>query len=282
MDSSFIFFMFGFLMFVLIIGLLIMEHKNLKIFALITPSIISIILFGAIFIKDYDTNSINEIEIGLSILGIAVTVWVGLNIYNVMEEREFDKLRIEYKNDIDSLQKDYKDKILKLENESKAVFKQIYFSLYSSAYDGYNPTGRFSEDILECCRVAEKYNKYLKFEDKIPLANTLTLFDFISMNICKFGEYLTEQITPSEKTYVRGGLEKTLHCINKLLSYIIEYIPKLYKVHGVMDRQLIMVISINDNLKRHYNLIYSLPNSSDAIRLRKLVAELDNLASRML
>jgi len=68
-------------MFALVIGLLIAEHKNLKIFALITPALISIILFGAIFIKDYDTSSIDEIEIGLSILGIAVTVWVGLNIY---------------------------------------------------------------------------------------------------------------------------------------------------------------------------------------------------------
>jgi len=198
-----------------------------------------------------------------------------------MEKQEFDKLKIEYKNEINSLQKDYEDKIIKLENESKSFFKQLYFSLYESAYNDYNPTGRFAEDILVGCKVAEKYDKYLEFEDKIPFANTLSLFDFISMHINGFGEYLTELQTQNEM-YVRGELEQTLHCINKLLNYIIEYIPKLYKDHGTMDRQLIMVITINENLKENYSLIDNLPNSSNIIKLRKLAAELDYLVSRIL
>lgn len=103
MDSSIIFFTFGVLMFILVIGLLIFEYKDKKIFALITPAIISIILFGAIFIKDSPPASINEIEIGLSVLGIAVSVWVGLNIYNVIEKNEIEKLikdNEQYKNEV--------------------------------------------------------------------------------------------------------------------------------------------------------------------------------------
>ncbi|NMA48652.1 MAG: hypothetical protein GX947_02600 [Tissierellia bacterium] len=268
-------------MFVLIIVLLIAEHKNLKIFALITPAIISMILFGAIFIKDYDTNSINEIEIGLSILGIAVTVWVGLNIYNLVEKREFDMLKIEYRNEIDSLRKDHEDKILNLQNESKSVFKKLYFSLYEAAYDDYNSTGRFPEDILEGCKIVDKYDKYIKFEDKIPFHNTLIIFDFISNLISGFGEYLTELQTQSEM-YVRGETGEVLHCVNKLLSFIIEYVPKLIKAHGTMDRQLIMIISISSNLNENNSLINSMPKSPDVIKLRKLVAELELLVSKIL
>lgn len=281
MDSSFIFFIFGCLIFILIIVLLVAEHKNLKVFALITPAIISIILFGAIFIKDYDSNSINEVEIGLSILGIAVTVWVGLNIYNVMEKREFDRFKLDYKNDIDNLRKEHEDKILKLEIESKSVFKQLYLSFYNSAYDAYNSTGRFAEDISECCKVAEKYDKYLMFEDKIPFNNTLTLFDFISINFCGFGEYLNEYKNSDKDKYVCFQFDQTLHCINKLLNYIVEYIRKLYKAHGALNRQFPMIITINTELKECYNLINSLPDSSNLIRLRKLSADLDILASKM-
>ncbi len=105
------FFIFGVLIFVLVIMLLIYEHKNLKVFALITPAIISIIIFGALFIKEPIYKGIDVISVGLAILGIVVSVWVGLNIYNVLEKDEVEKMlkdNEKFKNDY---KKEYKETI---------------------------------------------------------------------------------------------------------------------------------------------------------------------------
>lgn len=76
-----------------------------KIFCLITPMIISLIVlilvstivFGRYFSPYPLEMRVKSIEIMgssiLSIIGIAVTVWVGLNIYNAIERKEVEQLR---------------------------------------------------------------------------------------------------------------------------------------------------------------------------------------------
>lgn len=65
--------------------------------SLLIPSIISITVFFLVIISA--TESVNlsrsveiKLNMGLSLIGIAVTVWVGLNIYNLIEKKQLELL----------------------------------------------------------------------------------------------------------------------------------------------------------------------------------------------
>ena len=127
MDSNLIFFLFTAFLLILTIVIFSLEKERLRLFALITPAIISILVFGATFIKDNE-NMISSIDVGISIIGIAVTVWVGLNIYNVIEKNEVEKLKKDIqklKKDSLSIEKTFNNKLSELDNQNRIVKENI-------------------------------------------------------------------------------------------------------------------------------------------------------------
>lgn len=105
MDGGIIFFIFGVLMYSIVILFIMNNDKSYKILALITPIIIGIIVFGALFVKNTDNIVIdmnlykilteyidNKLNAGLSIIGITVSVWVGLNIYSAIEKKDLERI----------------------------------------------------------------------------------------------------------------------------------------------------------------------------------------------
>ena len=80
-----------------------------KIAALSIPAIISITVFTiTLFNFKGNTTDLGTLEtklnMGLSIIGIAITVWVGLNIYDLIEKKELDELKIKVDGSLKRLQ----------------------------------------------------------------------------------------------------------------------------------------------------------------------------------
>lgn len=71
----------------------------------------------------FENNAFDSLEFILSIIGIAVSVWIGLNIYNALERKELDSFAIDMKSDleikIEELNKFQSDTIQKTISELK-------------------------------------------------------------------------------------------------------------------------------------------------------------------
>lgn len=106
------------------------KYRLVKSVALASPIIASVVAVLCIFFititnyieinqnKNTDLNSvIGEINIITTILSIAIAVWIGLNIYNVVEKRQIDQLTIRTKN------------IKRSTDKSKKASKEINSSL---------------------------------------------------------------------------------------------------------------------------------------------------------
>lgn len=81
------------------IGVVVMDGllKFTKIIALLIPTILSgVILYIIITRFNQGGTDVELLEaklnVGLSIIGIAISVWIGLNIYNVVEKKEVEKV----------------------------------------------------------------------------------------------------------------------------------------------------------------------------------------------
>ncbi len=79
------------------------------------------LIFVIIMIVSGNDNKIGEIiEIdGLSMVGIAISVWIGINVYNLFDRKEFQKLQEKVK-DLEHIDKKYSDK---LDEENKNLGK---------------------------------------------------------------------------------------------------------------------------------------------------------------
>lgn len=154
------------------------KYEILKLFALFTPLIISVIILVVVIIccipikqpiVCYVTDD-TKINIGLSIIGIAITVWIGLNIYNVVEKKEFKEIKRLYEKLKKSNEKQRKDfKELKLVyNELLQTIKSQNLKLelhdlHTIWYDMYT----LSLQFMDKCNLYEvdKINRNTVFED---------------------------------------------------------------------------------------------------------------------
>ena len=111
------------------------RYEILKLFALFTPLILSVIILIIVVIYCIPIkqpvicyiSDDTQINIALSIIGIAITVWVGLNIYNVVERKEFEEIKKLYerlKNLNDKQRKDFKEIKAAYDDLSKTIKKQ--------------------------------------------------------------------------------------------------------------------------------------------------------------
>ncbi|MCL2078534.1 MAG: hypothetical protein FWH17_01680 [Oscillospiraceae bacterium] len=87
-----------------------------------------------------DTSQAAEaVELLLTIVGIAVSVWLGLNIYNVISREELK--------DIEERTKSYEEKTKELENQTKEVNKAIVIENLSRTAAYYPPSQHIADRI---------------------------------------------------------------------------------------------------------------------------------------
>lgn len=133
--------------------------KIVKILCLITPAIVSLIVlilvgtivFGRYFSPYSIEMRINNIEIMgssiLSIIGIAVTVWVGLNIYNVIEKREVEDLKM----NVELLEK----AVNNIDEVLEAKMLEIIEKQLTDSDTVYNRV----QEYLELIQIQDKYDR---------------------------------------------------------------------------------------------------------------------------
>lgn len=128
-----------------------------------------------------------KMNIGLSILGIAVTVWVGLNIYNVLKREDLEEL----KRATDKIAKKVDEFVITLENQDKEVI-----------------------------RTRDEINS---FEDKIRKMNIMNKSNFIITQMQDKDRSLQFFISQEDELYNR---RKTLDAIFPLLNELNELVNK--------------------------------------------------------
>lgn len=174
MDNELKFFIFSTLLILVMSTMLVIQQKKIKAIALVIPTIISFIVFVTLVFKD--SNNSQTIDMGISILGIAITVWVGLNIYNVIEKKQVDNLDEK----INKLEKEYDEKIKVLYNTYSREVEMIVSNLekteisiikkdYEYAYKLFKNKSTcesefesFSEllyTFIECCKKKVKFSQ---------------------------------------------------------------------------------------------------------------------------
>lgn len=185
--GSIIFYILSGLMFVIILGLLA-ENKNYKkifksisIFlpVLASLSVIAYLIYTIIITKGYSNNN-NVIDAGMSIFGLLASVWIGLNIYNVIEKKELedlinrnnrmqkdnDEFKIKVQNIIndnekkyDELKNDYQAFINSSEKGFKAmVLKELFYEAQMDFMNGFLYYNKVRREFDECIDFLKQIN----------------------------------------------------------------------------------------------------------------------------
>ncbi|MER0286032.1 tetratricopeptide repeat protein [Clostridioides difficile] len=97
------------------------KFKVLKKFTLV--AMVSTGLFISLYLVfGYSEYKVEKDDAGIAILGVLATVWVGLNIYNVIEKREVDDLKEELRNSLEGINELRKD----LRESKDEMDKKLY------------------------------------------------------------------------------------------------------------------------------------------------------------
>ncbi|MEJ8552748.1 tetratricopeptide repeat protein [Tepidibacter sp. Z1-5] len=129
---------------------------------------------------DYLNNKFNTM---ISLLGIAVSVWIGLNIYNILQKSELDNL----KQDIEKLSKkkgELEKSIISLKNKSKEDLNKIeidYKNRFSKLKHTYNQKSNHIDQLtlklnrsMAELEIETNYIKIKQLEDK----GTIEILEF--------------------------------------------------------------------------------------------------------
>lgn len=170
--GSIIFYVFSGLLFLIIIGILLEDHNHKKIFksiAILLPIITSLSIFANIIYNIINTNnSINFVDAaGMGIFALLASVWIGLNIYNVIDKKEFEDIKMS----IDSLKKaviksekrinhnieESDGVLLKYNNELNRLKKEYRIELSKELF--YDAQMDYLNGISYFIKVRERFNK---------------------------------------------------------------------------------------------------------------------------
>ena len=146
-----------------IIALFCKKDSAARTLLMIIPTIVSIVTFiGSLY------GSVNEdlniVNLGVAIIGVAVTVWLSVNIYNIIEKKNFDdykeqfeertkKTLIELESTKDEVEKqiqDIKNVLLKETLETKRKFQKLQYNEFEvgiSNIEGSKDIFQLSTDI---------------------------------------------------------------------------------------------------------------------------------------
>jgi hypothetical protein len=217
-------------------------EKFIKRVALFIPAVISITLMIVVLIKIPEaktTTQAMEIKMDslIGIVGVAVSVWIGLNIYNVIEKTEFEKLiesnkKLETKvNDLieeaEKSNKEFQDKIEKSNKEFQESLTRLAFSDCSIAIKKENIEGITEDEIYQDIRdVISRYSK-----DK----NLLILINRAYRDTSNRNDILLEIELKSNKELINSGY----------LNEIVDNIKGFMKVYRDIDIKIINYINLS-------------------------------------
>lgn len=150
----------------------------LAVFTIVVPCILCLILLVP---EMYYISRLNElikigavkeatelsiIETGLSILGIAVSVWIGLNIYNVIKKSEIDKEIEEIRKTNEKIAYSYeRNKFISVLEKTKNLYEISEYFIRRFEEDTTTPIEDFSimimfeKKFVKCCKAYEQKQK---------------------------------------------------------------------------------------------------------------------------
>jgi hypothetical protein len=139
--------------------------------ALLTPLIISIIVLLIVIIDSQSTTTFSDaieskINMGIAIIGLAVTVWVGLNIYTLVENKQFNSL-ISKIQETDNMLDKINQRMLM---EEKRLTYTHHFINWSDYYLRLHSAVHFLNEIDEDIFV-KGVNNYLELFSNLEKAN---------------------------------------------------------------------------------------------------------------
>lgn len=254
-----------------------------KAFCLLIPTVISIICLVCVgmitFIRSQFPNNfayrlqLIEATNGslLAIIGIAITVWVGLNIYNLVEKREIEILTKsvdDYRQIIESLSKDVESRseeinsiwidIKYLTLKEDTIYTKERKDIYTSIIKLFQNHPRIKDDYFQ----AKVYSEY---------ANLL-LKDFFIYRENKYNIVLNE----SEIPLLNDILDLLYEAELKLKNSSYNKLNLLENIYKDLSLTFILLDNIDEGMK-YYHKVNSFYNDSDY--LPKLITILDNLNS---
>lgn len=110
----------------LFFALLFLNKKDDKFKVLKKITLVAMVstgLFISLYLVfGYSEYKVEKDDAGIAILGVLATVWVGLNIYNVIEKREVDSLKEELRDSLEKINELRKD----LRESKDEMDKKLY------------------------------------------------------------------------------------------------------------------------------------------------------------
>ncbi|NFH34359.1 hypothetical protein FDC49_18055 [Clostridium sporogenes] len=184
----------------------------------------------------YIDNINNQINIGLSILGIAISVWVSLNIYNIIE-----------KNDLKYIKEGYEEVDLKLKELSKEYEKKIKFMDKKFKYEiqilnierNLLPEMQYSDEALWNAFALFDEIIYGKYDDYLGTLN----IEELSLEEIKILELQKEIINKSIEVIKNNNTTKSYEFESLIIygeQYFKNYIYRLHRLtnDGILEKSI--------------------------------------------
>lgn len=149
--------------------------KIVKGLTLLIPLIISLVVLAVcivLTVQSPATDPINildaKLNLGISIIGLAITVWVGLNIYNLIERKDLERLI---------------EKISEIEKKSEELNRQ-----HEHYIEQARTQGRCIYSLIEVARMKEELAK----EQTLLGGSEYSYVDYIEGFVQSFEKYARE------------------------------------------------------------------------------------------
>lgn len=160
--------------------------KFIKIVALFIPTVVSGILLCIVIIRfNPDMTDVQLLEskmnITLSIIGIAITVWIGLNIYNLIERKELESLQEELKK-LGQMSESFK-------KDQEYLSKQLQIS---------------GSTLFLQTKMIEQRN-WLQKERSLVYGSEFSYIDYIEGFVLRFEEYARENSKLENRYRINWG-----------------------------------------------------------------------------
>lgn len=202
-------------------------------------AIIVLLILSMIYINCYSNASDSSVKIessllatGLSIIGIAITVWAGLNIINVLERKDVDECKSKM-NDIEKKFTDLKEFSKRIENDIKEneanvdSLKEIYYN-------------SFLQELLKTSKDVMSRLFYLDFSEKREMVwfyvKLIPIEQYFEQVFTQYGE------TSKVKENVLRKAEEGINLITGLES------SKEYKEMTSKDENIIRYLKLRKSM----------------------------------
>lgn len=230
--------------------------KKITLVAMVSTGLF-ISLYLVFGYSGYETD---EDDAGIAILGVLATVWVGLNIYNVIEKKEIENMQVRIEGIIE-----------KVDNAEDKLDKKIY-ELDKKILEAEKRV--FIEAMISSINIEQKHYKKLNYANKIIKKYPNDDIGYLEVGVICYNA--------GDRIASMGFIEDALKINDKnSKSYLFK--GKIFKDEGQIDKALdnfSVSIKLNEkNQEAYFNIgeiylkkgmyINAIENSTKAIDLRR-------------